>query len=287
MKKLIILIILFACCNCGLGPSIPAEFDTKLVVFSTLSNFYDFQFVFVDTVTHIDASEYKEFGMIENLANPVPGIKDAEVIITCNGESKRLTQITESIALDHKAWIFYTQGNYTDHDDKIDIIPGEKYILTVKYKDMEVTSETIIPENFTEITIELSDSLYISWEHSLNIPSYKYEFAKYGYIDIPLYGEYPHYGFYTEMQFSTSNNYLNFDFEDLENEFKNSKYVMYDSNYMTGKYRLRLAAYDKNLYEYADYLKNNIEGGLGIFGSVYIAEKEFEIIEKYGRYEIK
>jgi len=278
MKNLTILIIIITFCNCGFGPYVPDSVETKLVVLSTLSNYYNFQCVFVDTVTHIDASEYKEFGMIERNPNPVPGIKDAEVTITYNGISKTMTQITENIAIEHNVWVYYTQGNYVDYDDRIEIIPGKKYCITVKYKDMEVTSETVIPDNFQDISVELEyDSLNISWEHPLDVSYYKYDFAKWGYIDIPIYGEYPHYGFYKELGDNTVNKFLHFSVDDLIEEFENSKYVYYSTKGMKGKYRFRIGAYDKNLYEYAKFFIQNIEGGLGFFGSAYITEKEFEL----------
>jgi len=282
IHKRLLSIIFFIIVNCGFIPTKSLELKTKLVVYCVLSNFYECQFVFVDTITHINASEYKEFGKPVHLYSDVPGIRDAEVIITYNGESKILSGLTKSIAEYHRIYLPFLQGYYCDYFDKIDIYPGGRYILTVKYKDMEVSSETRMPEEFKKINIDLKDSLHISWEQNSDIHYYRYRLFKYYSNEPNMTGFYDYLG--ESISDETGNSFLSYDINYIENYFKSYKYYSDD---ITGRYIIMFGSYDKNLYEYRMNMTTNINGGFGLFGSIYIAEKEFEIVKNNGKYEVK
>jgi len=269
-----------------LNPSNPEKLKTKLVVHGMLSNHYDGHVIFVDTVTHIDASFFKEFLKpdISRSSRGMPGIKDAEVTITSKNESNLFSPLTEEIIDIYPSFrLNYYQGYYCDHYDKVKIEQGEKYILKVKYKDIEISAETIIPKKFDIIDIMLTDSLNISWENN-NSHIYKFILHKYCQITSSIGDTFNTFssGRLNELE----ERKISFGIDEIEERFKNKNYVYYFSEDITGKYKITIGADDINFYNYRKNGRMNIYGGIGLFGSLYILEKEFEIVENDGRYEV-
>jgi len=287
-SKIIFLILIFVFIRCSINPSIPPNLKTKLVLYCVLSNNYKYQVVYVDTITHISTSFYKEFlkPISPDFSGEKPGISNAEVFIIYNNEVSKLNPFDESnIEYFEITPLKYYQGYYCDYNNRVNIKPGVRYDLFVKYKDMEVTSETVIPEKFDNINISLNDSLFINWKFCSPQILYHLELSKYCRETFP-YSD-PFEGFSIYLKKESYNNYISFGIEEIENRFKNSKYITYFSDDLTGRYKIIMSSLDKNFYNFREKGSMNIKGGLGLFGSMYIVEKEFEIIENNGKYEIK
>ena len=250
MKIIVFVIIFLFLCSCTAELPAPSDFNTKLVVYSILSNHYECQFVFVDTATHIDASMYKEFEEQEFI-HSLPGIKDAEVIISNGGESKVLSPVTQKIAEFYRIYPKYLQGYYCDYEDKIDIRLGEEYELSVRYRDYELSAKTIIPEHIDIQEFNVAGSLNMSWNSSLNSYCYRIELFELSYDG------------YRSISVPSRTSVTNYTYN-----FTNSE---------KGQFKVAIEACDENFYEYTKNRTMNVTGGLGLFGSLYIITKEFEI----------
>ena len=171
---------------------------------------------------------------------------------------------------------FQVQNNYrghpiyTDSPQKLPIVHGQSYELTVKSGETTITGQTTIPGDFEimtpkeEETFPLSAEIALSWTQSEAAFGYLIEFSG-PPMELPITQD-------STIIFRQRYNFMARD---------TSLVITGGSFYETGEYLLRILAFDENYHnhKFEGLDVSGIEGGYGLFGASVLKSRCIFIVE--------